>query len=659
MLHTRSLAAVVAVWTIAAGTALAQDQPVANPFVQGVELVQKGEYQKAEQLLQQAVQQSPENEPAWFYLGIARFRQGNDAGALEAFQQAHKLAPGRPGPTLYIGQIYERRGAYEEALRAYQRDLSLRRGHDVAEVYCAMARVYFKLGQYDAARDAARRALRIEPMMVEAYYWLGRALTELKQFEDAEKVFNKARDILEQWQIAKAGLQRKPKIESEAIKRIADEPRVTQKYYWAEQFASVLSMWPDLNKAMGDMYMEWRRWADARIAYRRALKKDEFGNPDDPDVYVRVARAYLADAKEEFDKGGRIYTCTGILAEALRSLQKAQELNEKYAPTYCLLGTVYACQARSYVSSPEAGIESHSFEDAIEQFQKALALEPDYVDALVGIGAVYVDLGYQKGAGTPEAADAFAQAIRYLEKAVTLAPRRADVHAELARAYLAADRLDAAAAEAEEALHLDPRNLVALNTAGTVAYYRSNLGLALEYFSRAAEIKPTDAQTHVNLGNTYFQMKSWYRARQEYKKALEYIPTAEIANTRLDRARLYYAIGLCYEHTLNYDKEIEALSNAIHLDDAYFDAYLQLAHAYAAKGEYRAAVQALRIAVQKAPSDAERVRAYLQLGKTLEQAGKMHEAVAAYTAAATIDPQNPLVQDALQRLRTRVESGNG
>ena len=659
MLHTRSLVAVAVAWAIAAGMAFAQDQPVANPFVRGVELVQKGEYAKAEQLLQQVVQKSPDNEPAWFYLGIARFRQGNDAGALEAFQKAHKLAPGRPGPTLYIGQIYERRGAYREALRAYQRDLALRRGHETAEVYCALARVYFKLGDYDASKDAARRALRQEPNMVEACYWLGKSLTALRQFEDAEKAFKKAREILQEWQIAKAGLQRKPKVESEAIKSITDEPRVTQEYYWAEYFASVLSMWPDLNKAMGDMYMAWGRWSDARICYRRALKKEEFGNPDDPDVYVRVARAYLADAKEQFDKAGRIYTCTRILSEALRALEKAKELNEKYAPTYCLLGDIYACQARSYVSNPDAGVESHTFEDAIKQYQKALTLEPDYVDALVGLGSVYVDLGYQKGPGTPEAADAFAEAIRYLERAVTLAPNRADVHAQLSRAYLAADRLDAALAEAEKALQIDPKNLVALNAAGTVAYYRGKLALALDYFTRAAEVKPTDAQTHINLGNTYFQMKSWYRARLEYKKAIDLIPTAEIANTRLDRARLYYAIGLCFDRTLNYDQEIDALSHAIHLDDAYFDAYLQLAHAYAAKKEYRAAVQALRIAVQKATNDADRVRAYLQLGKTLEQAGKTHEAVAAYTAAATIDPQNPLVQDALQRLRTQVQATSG
>ncbi|MBC7287538.1 MAG: tetratricopeptide repeat protein [Armatimonadetes bacterium] len=655
MLHIRSLVLVAAVWALAAVMAVAQEQP-ANVFVQGVELLGKGSYQEAEQLLRQAVAENPDNEPAWYYLGVARFRLGNDAEALEAFNRARALAPGRPGPALYIGQIYERRGAYAEALRAYQRDLALRRERDTAEVYCALARVYYLMGDFNSAQEAATKALRQEPKMVEAMYWLGKALTELGRFNEAQDAFETARDTLLDWQIAKARLQRKPVTEAEQARLIADEPRITQEYHWAEYFATTLSMWPDLNKATGDMYLRWRRWMEARIAYRRALKKEEGGNPDDPDVYVRLAHAYLLDAREEFDKGGRTYTCIGILKEGLRSLDKAKSLNENYPPVYCFLGEIYACEARTFVSNPEAKIEAHTFEDAIQQFEKAISLQPDYVDALVGAGAAYIDLGYQKGAGSPEAADAFSRAIQYLEKAVTIAPTRADVHAELARAYLAADRLEAAVAEAENALRLDPKNLIALNTAGSVYYYRGEMAIALDYFSRAAEINPNDAQTHVNLGNTYFQMNSWHQAREEYQRALDLIPTAKIANTAFQRAKLYFAIGLCFDRTLNYDKEIEALSQAIHLDDAYFDAYLQLAAAYAAQKEYRAAAQALRIAVQKASNDADRVRAYLELGRTLEQAGNTHEAVAAYTAAATIDPQNPLVQDALQRVRTHVEA---
>ncbi|MGD9519704.1 MAG: tetratricopeptide repeat protein, partial [Armatimonadota bacterium] len=648
MLHARkwqSLMAGVAIVFCAVGWA--QEEQPADPFVQGVDLVRSGRYEEAEQLLQQVVEASPDNEPAWYYLGVARFRRGNNTGALEAFVKARDLAPGRPGPTFFIGQVYERQGAYEEALRAYQRELALRRGRDEGEVYCAIGRTYALMGRLDDASEALMRTLRMEEHCVEAMYWFGQVLVAQGKYEEAEKMFDRARSTLQDWQDAKRRLESEPTFAEAEYARTTNEPKVAQTYYWAEQFGAVLSMWPDLNKARGDMYLAWKRWADARNAYRKALARDEGGNPDDPDVYVRISRAYLGDAKEVLEKDGLVYTAHSVTLDAIKAANKAIELNAKYAPAYCALGEVYAFQAETFISDPERKIESHAFEQAIEQFKQALTLDENYVDALLGLADAQVNLGHQKEAGSAEAVQAYAEAVRALEKAVTLAPERADVHAALARAYLAADRIDEALAEADESLKRDAKNVVALNTAGSAYYYRGQLAQAAEYFDRAIKADPRYAQTYVNLGNTYFQMKSWYRAREAYRQALELLPTAKITTLALQRARIYYAIGLCYDQTLDYDNEIEALSEAIFLDDTLIDAYLQIARAYAARGDDRAAEQALRIAVQKAATDEDRVRAYVQLGQTLEQARKQHDAVAAYTAAANIDANNPLVQDAL------------
>jgi tetratricopeptide (TPR) repeat protein len=639
--------------------AWAQEEQAADPFVAGVELVRSARYQEAEQLLQQAVQQSPDSEPAWYYLGVARFRQGNDSGALEAFVKARDLAPGRSGPTFFIGQVYERQGAYAEALRAYQKELALRRGRGEGEVHCAIGRTYALMGRLSDAHDELIQALRLEENFVEAMYWLARVYTAEWKFEDAEKMFNRARTTLEDWQDAKRQLESKQLIEEPEFAPTTNEPKVAQKYHWAEEFGAVLAMWPELNKARGDMYMAWKRWADARNAYRKALAREEGGNPDDPDVYVRIAKAYLDDAKEAFCKEGLVYTSLGITEDAIKSANKAIELNAKYAPAYCALGEVYAFQAATFISDPERKIESHTFEQAAEQFQQALTLDPEYVDALLGLASVQVSIGDQQEPGSAQAAQAYADAVRQLEKAVTLAPGQADVHSALARAYLAADRLEEALAECDEALKRDPENVIALNTAGTVHYLRGQLPLAAEYFARALKADPFYAQTHVNLANTYFQMKSWYRAREAYRKALELLPTAVITSPALQRARLHYAVALCYHQTLDYDKEIEALSQAIFLDETMIDAYLQLARAYAAKSDFRAAEQSLRIAVQKSTTNEDRIRTYVQLGQTLEQAGKLHDAVAAYTAAANIDPNNPLAQDALQRLRVHAEARQG
>ncbi|MCX7598214.1 MAG: tetratricopeptide repeat protein [Armatimonadetes bacterium] len=631
-----------------------------DPFVNGVELVRSGDYAQAEALLKTAVQQAPENGAAWLYLGIAQFRQGNYSDALQSLIKARDLNPGRPGPTLYIGEIYERQGACEEALQAYQRELVFRRGRDEAEVHTCLGRAYFRLGRYDDCLRSTTTALRTEPRLVEAMFWQGLALTELKRFEDAERAFQKARQALEEWSDAKKRLERKPLVEEEGLARAATEPKVAQEHYWAEQFASVLSMWPELNKAMGDLYLRWGdHYPEARNAYRRGLDPNEGGNADDPDVFVRVAEAYLQEGWQDFEQQSAVYTAKGTFEEAIKSANKAIEVNAKYAPAYAVLGRIYAAQARAYVTDPERGVQSHTFDEAIEQHKKALALDPNYVPSLMGIADAYLGVGDSKPVGSAEAAQAYAEAVRHMEKAVNLAPRDPEVRALLARAYLVADRLDEALVEAEDALKLDPNNHTALNVIGAVYYYRGDLASAAAYFERAAKVNPNHAQTYINLGNTYFQMQSWHRARQAYRRALQLTPAATIANTSALRARLHYTIALCHDHVGDYQPEIEELSKAIYLDDAFVDAYLQMGQAYEATEDFRAAEQALRIAAQKAGTDEDRVRAYVQLGQLLERAGRPADAVAAYTAAAALDAENPIVQDALQRLRAQTPAASG
>jgi tetratricopeptide (TPR) repeat protein len=627
-----------------------------DPFVQGVELVRSGQYPEAEAALQQAVEAAPDNGPAWYYLGIARFRQDNLSGALEALNKARDLNPGRPGPMLYIGQVYEKQGAYAEALRAYERELGFRRGQDEAEVHNSIGRTYFLLEQYNQAIETCLNTLREEPRFVESMYWLARCYAHLKKFDAAERVYKHARDTLIEWQDAKRRLEHTPTVESEAQRQAADEPAVAQTYHWAEQFASVLAMWPELNKSTGNMYLAWERFPEARNAYRKALERSEAGNPDDPDAYVLISIAHTTEGRRTFEKDGAVYASIGIFADAIKMANKAIELNSKFAPAYAALGRVYFNQARSYSPDPERKVTSHNFGDAIEQYKKSLDLDGNYIPALTGIALAYLSLGDQKGAGTAEASQAYSEAVRHLEKAATLAPRDPDVHALLSRAYLASDRTDEALAEAEEAIRLNPSDHIALNDAGSVYYYRGDLTSAAEYFSRAIKAKPDYIQSYINLGNTYFQMQSWHSARQAYQKALQLEPSAKIANTAAERARLLYSIALCYDHTQAYDQEIDALSNAVYLDGSFFEAYLQLARAYEPKAQWRAAEQALRVAAQKAESDPDRVRAYVRLGEVLERAGKPSEAVAAYTAAANLDPNNPAAQQALQRLRTHAST---
>ncbi len=639
--------AMLAVLSLLAISIAAQQQP--NPeLVAGINAIEAGDYQEAVASLEQATGAQPENEAAHYYLGMAHFHLQQYPEALQAFRQAKQLAPMRPGVGLYIGRVYVQQGAFDEAIAAYQQELGKLSGRQQAETLVAMGQVYAQAGRLDEARDVLAHAVYYDPQYVEALYYYGHVFLNLGQPQKALEQFQKASEVLQEWNDMNIRLQRLPV--SEQRRQQTTEETMAQEYSRAEAFAQQLGLWPALNKSIGEAYMALEEWTKARNAYRRAANRNELGNPSDPDVCVRVGQALLADVKEMFYEEGLLFSAIPMTENAIEAAEKALKFSPDYAPAHELLGKVYALQASMYASDPERNIVSHSYEEALEEFNKALSQQPNYVDAMMAMARTYLDQAKQLTPGSSESASAVREAMRLVQRALELAPQDPQLYVQLARAELLRENYQAAIETAEYALSLKPTNVEALNTAGLAAYYLNDLPEATRYFTEAIRNNPEHAQSHANLGNAFFQMKSWYRARRQYKKALEYIPEPELAKTASQRAYMYFMIGLCYHETGDYSQEIKSLNQALALDSTYFSAYRQLGRAYLAQREYRAAQRALEIAIQNAPTDAQIADVYIQIGEAHEVQGDTHKAIAAYSAALQLDSNNPVAASALTRL---------
>ena len=114
-------------------------------------------------------------------------------------------------------------------------------------------------------------------------------------------------------------------------------------------------------------------------------------------------------------------------------------------------------------------------------FQRALALDPRNIQALVD--TAMVDLSIGNGFLTDDRTARLAAAETALIKALSLAPQHAAAHALLGVAQIITNRAAQGIAECEQALALD-RNL---------AYAHACIGLAKNYIGRAAE---TEAHIH-------------------------------------------------------------------------------------------------------------------------------------------------------------------
>lgn len=618
-------------------------------FTNGVRLYQSGEYQSAAEALEAATTADPNLESAWYYLGLSRMKLADLEGALAAFQKAVELAPNRPGTRLMVGQIYESQNAYPEAIRVYQDELRYRAGRDTLPVMNSLGRVQYLAGRYSDAIALLEKVISADPNYAESLYYLGLSLAAIGNHTQALSHLTDAATIMDEWRTLVRRVARLRQslattgLTPEQQRQLSDtEEQLAQDYGRAQEFGTDLSLWPALNKAIGNSRLAQKEWAAARNAYRDALDKEQLGSPSDADAFTLIALAHLAEGKSLFYDDGLIFQTIDVLDDAIKEAKEAAEKNAAYAPARNAMGEIYLFQAKTYSTRPDLNVVSHTCEDASKEFLEALKLDPNFVRAMRNLAEC---LMYSEK--NQEAKD-------YLTKAITLQPRRDDLHAQLAQVLLAMEDPEAALASSQTALQLNRENVDALNVAGAVyMYYRDDLGEATEYFTRAVAADPRRWESYVNLGLAFFQMESWHRARREFRQALELIPTATIANTGQHQAYLYYLIARTYHQTGLYAQEIEALNQALGLMPSHLETLRQLALAYEAQRKYRAAEQVLQQALDVSPGPQQDAEINVQLGQMLEQEGRLHEAVAAYTTALKDDPNSLPAQQGLERLQNR------
>jgi tetratricopeptide (TPR) repeat protein len=128
---------------------------------------------------------------------------------------------------------------------------------------------------------------------------------------------------------------------------------------------------------------------------------------------------------------------------------------------------------------------------------------------------------------------------------------------------------EAALDKAEEILKADPKNFRALNSKGSIAFYRRQFDDAARYFAQALQVKPDDRIIASNLADAYVETGAYQLALDLYTK---------INNGSTE---WQYAIGRAYLFAGRYDESIKHLEAA--KDSPQRSANVLLAAAYVGK----------------------------------------------------------------------------
>ena len=236
--------------------------------------------------------------------------------------------------------------------------------------------------------------------------------------------------------------------------------------------------------------------------------------------------------------------------------------------TWLQLSTSVDATARSHNEQGISLASKGENDGAIAEFNKALALSPDFVRAFFNRGLVYLRMGQydqaiadfdkvleigNKNAGARvirEATDVpkeqYAQvylnrgtarlyqaeydlAIADFTKALEIDLRLARAFNNRAAAYLEKGQFDQAKSDLEDALELNGKYALAYMNRGVLYYRKAENDLAIRDHSLAIQLDPKLALAYANRGNAYARQQRFDRAHADFTKALELNPRCAVA----------------------------------------------------------------------------------------------------------------------------------
>ena len=369
-----------------------------------------------------------------------------------------------------------------------------------------------------------------------------------------------------------------------------------------------------------------------------------------------------------FTYRGAARWCLGQQEEAFNDLDKAVELDPDYVPAYVIRGIAWMNMDGPYVPYEDLELATKADPrwprseivarighriaeaDASEDFSAALALDPDYVPAIVALSRCLIN------------AELYRPARKQLGRALALKPGYREGYVQRARAFMFTGRYPQALADLERAAEIDPGSTIiprlrsnvlfladrhegALQVMdGAVEQWRHDIDLryhrglirqlcrrfdpaeqdfshvikiqsmpymalmqrgalrslmgrhtdAITDYEAALNFQPDDVAAHFCMGRAKLTLQRYPEALADFHKALDYAPTS--IHTLLARAAVH--MRMC-----DFEKAHSDVAAALTLDPDYTDAYMLRGCLRIEQAEYRTGISDLKFVLSKNPAD--------------------------------------------------------
>lgn len=269
-------------------------------------------------------------------------------------------------------------------------------------------------------------------------------------------------------------------------------------------------------------------------------------------------------------------------------------------------------------------IESGDFENAINTFQKAIRLKPDYADAYNNIGVVF------------DRQDNYEKALEFYKEAIRIDMNHFKAHFNSGIVYFNLKQYGKAVEAFKEAIKIRPDYADAYFGLGVIYSILGDDKKKIEAFKKVVDLFNKSIKSGLSsseslrwdfLGGSYSELGQYDKAIEALKEAIKIKP---------DNTDIYKLLGSAYGNLKQYEKSLESYKDALKLKPDDAGIYMNLGFAYRDLKQYDKAVEAFKEALKLKPDDA---NIYGSLGLAYKKLTLYQEAIEAFKSAIRIKPE--------------------
>lgn len=374
----------------------------------------------------------------------------------------------------------------------------------------------YELEQAQEVIDLFYQAQEIYAGYAQIYELAVRVFCDYRQFQDAEKMLNRAREA----EVEGFGL------DLAALRCERMQCRNDISFYEAVKKGEALLKKFEEGKAkrkeFSELYFELSILEDCQY-YK------EFMHPGKAEEYIK--KAIELRQQEPLEEVAPYYYTYGHILQSAEKYKEAIEAYQTYTDQSQMTEMTAMNLAQCYDKIGE-------WEKAIQFYKEAISINPEQKDANGKIAAIYKREGDKKGS-----VPLVRKALPYENRQIELNPTSSYHYRGRGIIYKMLGDLEAALEDAQKATQLDKKNPYGLNLKGRILYYMGKYQQALFFYKKSiANLKNPKEEgwaMYTNAAEACQKMGNFAQAEMWYKKGMALFEGEDLSWCYWELAKLY------------------------------------------------------------------------------------------------------------------------